>query len=164
MAGRTRSLCLKDLGNVFGSSSLIPCQSQSTCTPRTRMPPLCTQRFENAHVALPSNAGGVVVRPRQGGVMGDPFMVRMFIASFKRLVAGWSYDLLRWDNLAKDLIASWGPLRVNLSLLKFADDLNQSALAGVGSSLWEFMATLRSVDESLGVRLAPFGCGQKAST
>ena len=88
--------------------------------------------------------------------MCDPFMVRMFLATFKRPVLGWSYDLTRWDNSAKDLVPSWGPLRVDLSHMKFADDLNKIVLADAGSSFGEFLPV---VGCSVGRVCLMRGCG-----
>eukprot|EP00959_Pyramimonas_sp_CCMP1952_P233903 4887729-Pyramimonas_sp.AAC.1 len=124
--GRTHALCLKDMSNAFSSSTYEAMSDSVDLHVTEHDRALCRQRFEHSVVGLPSCDGEVTVKPFQGGTMGDPYIVSMFLATFSRPVTLWGWDLTRWDRCAGELRAAWGALRSDLSLLKYADDLNET--------------------------------------
>eukprot|EP00959_Pyramimonas_sp_CCMP1952_P179338 3749296-Pyramimonas_sp.AAC.1 len=79
--------------------------------------------------------------------MGDPYIVAMFLATFSRPILGWGRELWSRGPSAKDLNAQWGDIRADLSLIKYADNLNKAILADFGTSLEGFLGRVRLSDE-----------------
>eukprot|EP00959_Pyramimonas_sp_CCMP1952_P431660 9040106-Pyramimonas_sp.AAC.1 len=61
--------------------------------------------------------------------MGDPFAVKAFVGTFARPVLQWQYDQQGADPQSRLLHASWESLRADLSLYKYADDINKIIIA-----------------------------------
>eukprot|EP00959_Pyramimonas_sp_CCMP1952_P457592 9475196-Pyramimonas_sp.AAC.1 len=81
---------------------------------------------------LESSDRSLVMKPSEGGMMGDPFIVANFVESFKPPVLRWSYWHRQNDPTGKAFTSVWGPREADLSLSKYADDLLKFILPSLG--------------------------------
>eukprot|EP00959_Pyramimonas_sp_CCMP1952_P166720 3484449-Pyramimonas_sp.AAC.1 len=95
--------------------------------------------------------------------MGDPFTVQGFLGTFSQAALQWSYSLVRSDPSARELFAYFSGLVADLSLTKYADDLQKMILAGPGNMLRDFLDQLTEVDGLLAEAFEPHGYGQNRS-
>eukprot|EP00959_Pyramimonas_sp_CCMP1952_P403461 8454047-Pyramimonas_sp.AAC.1 len=159
-ASRTHCACFKDLSNAFASTTHDEMDSSVVLHCHEHNVELCKQRYHNSVIVLPSSTGELVVRPRQGGTMGDPFIVTMFLNTFTRPILSWGLDSVKEDMCAKELVSAWGDIRADLSLMKYADDLHKFVLASPNTTLGQFLQKLSLSDDLLNTHLLEYGFGQ----
>eukprot|EP00959_Pyramimonas_sp_CCMP1952_P255963 5346081-Pyramimonas_sp.AAC.1 len=65
--------------------------------------------------------------------------------------------------MAKALRGKWGDLQTDLSLLKYADDLNKFIVATEGMTFVDFLDKISEIDALLNDSLSDFGLAQNMS-
>eukprot|EP00959_Pyramimonas_sp_CCMP1952_P438517 9180570-Pyramimonas_sp.AAC.1 len=88
---------------------------------------------------------------------GRPLTAQGFLGTFGRATAALGHHVFTNDRSAKFSMSSWQQFSVDISLIKYADDLNKFAVADLGSAVWDFSRELHWVDEALGDYLGRFG-------
>eukprot|EP00959_Pyramimonas_sp_CCMP1952_P113011 2362177-Pyramimonas_sp.AAC.1 len=163
MRGLTYCSTFKDMSNAFASSIWSELDQSVSLAAAEHDRGLCRQRYRSAIIEPDAQEGPLRVRPHIGGPMGDPFTVQGFLGTFSRAVLQWSYSLFRYDPFARESFASFSGLVADLSLTKYADDLQKMILAEPGSTLRDFLDKLPEVDGLLDEALEPYGYGQNRS-
>jgi len=111
-----------DITNAFGSMEWGAMRRASGRLLGRRAAAMGPQRFEEATITLPASPAPFDVKPREGGPMGDPFMVELFTKAFQEPVDAWRAD----PRTAQQLRASWGPWEADLAVSQYADDLRET--------------------------------------
>jgi len=161
--GFTHAVCLKDLSNAFGSTDHATLGQVVELHAKQEDHQICKQRFQQSLIQFEASDGTLVVRPKQGGCMGDPFIVAAFMRTFNFPILSWGMRLREWDMRANILVGEWKGWRVDTSLQKYADDLNKIIVADPGDSLSSFLDKLVHVDRDLDEALIQHGYAQNAS-
>ena len=145
--------------NAFASTVWEELDKTVELFARPRDVELCRERYRHSVVQLQAAEGPLLVKTKQGGVMGDPFVVKSFSGSFQRPVGEWCAA----DRGGGKLHSSLGSVWADLSLCKYADDLLKFIVAEYNMSMVKFLGAIKEDDDVLDCCLLPFGYQQNRS-
>ncbi|CAK0856150.1 unnamed protein product [Prorocentrum cordatum] len=154
---RSFVMSLKDMTNAFGSSDWSELEITIAHSTSEANRALCQQRYEDSMIELTADEGPLLVKPFQGGVMGGPFTVAAFLGTFSRATLQWAYQWSRSDPMSRFLVSKWLNFQSDLSLLKYADDVNKTVVASDEMTLGDLFRKVRKMDEVFDSVMKPFG-------
>ena len=171
-ARRSGFLANLDMKNAFASSEWCELEVTNTEIFLEEDLHFAEQRHSWACVELPSSSPApVILRPRQGALMGDQYAVKGFLHTYERPIGLWNCTEPSRRN-PDDAIwfDTWSPIcpldataSCDLSLSLFADDVVKFIMAEIGADLEHLLKTavvsLDAFDEYLG----RFGYAQNRS-
>eukprot|EP00974_Lingulodinium_polyedra_P038807 3717780-Lingulodinium_polyedra.AAC.1 len=125
-------------------------------------------RYRDCGFWLPASddAAGMWLKPHCGGLIGDPYMVKSFVGTFREPVEEWvrdCKDISRGEEelyMGADRIMQKEGPRVYVGLFKFADDLKKLVVAEEGGGAKELARLAGSMDDRLDERLSTRGFRQ----
>jgi len=87
---------------------------------------LASQVFYEASVDIPAQDGVLQLTPSQGGLMGNPVIVKVFSHTFKWPVSHWLMSEMRWAPEDHNSLWIYSPItneKLNASVTVYADDI-----------------------------------------
>ncbi|CAK0789736.1 unnamed protein product [Prorocentrum cordatum] len=166
-AGRSCLQHFHDLSNAFGSTEWTELDNASMEFMREDLGgEFGQQRYHDAVISLPSmNGTSTLLKPTCGALMGDPYVVRLFVLGFQTGVNQWTRALTEKgiENEELRIESPFTKRTVDLSLCQYADDLSKTILGKEGEGLEELTSRSIETNEELDISLETIGCRQNRS-